>query len=179
MADFSFGIEDCKVAPWLTASTWGTALDVIAISQMQLTLVVASNELQGDDIIVAAGAKISKATVTIQFAFRDLDVAAVLAGGTHASSDTDEEWTFGDGSPMPTFAIAGKTDDFDGAGNRVIWLPKCKIVSDFSYDFQYENFATPQLTITAFSNGSPYYAGRILQYAANTPIAIPPTAIPT
>lgn len=175
---FPFGVQDCKVAPWLTASTWGTLLDVIAISQFNLTSVIQSNELEGDDEIVDSGSKIIKATLTMQFAFRDLDVAAVLGGGTHASSNNDDQLTVGDGSQMPFFGIAGKVDDSDGAGNRVIFLPKCKIVSDFSYEFQYNNYATPQLTVTAISNGSPYYTYRIFRYAATTAITtFPPTAI--
>lgn len=180
MADtqFKLGIQDCKVAAWTNATTWGTAVDVPATREMTVTGRMFSKELEGDDQIADVYSRLIAAQVQIQFGFKSLDVLSVLTGMTHESSSNDDAMSFIP-QTFPFFAVCGRVVDSDGVGNDIFFVPKCKIMSDWSLGMSYDNYVTPQMTLGAVSNGSPYYAFRVLQHAAATVIAIPPTAIPS
>lgn len=178
MADnsFKFGLRDCKIASWTNASAWGTAIDVDATRQMTVNAQTVSGLLEGDDVIKDAHAKIISAQITFQFGFKDLAAWAIMTGQTHESNGSNDAMTFAD-SNMPYFGIIGRIDDTDATGNDVIFVPKCKLMDGFELRMEYGQYMTPQLTLTAVYNDATYGFFRVLQYAANTAVAIPPTAI--
>ena len=178
MADnsFKFGLQDVKISSWTNATTWGTAQDVEAVSEMTINVQTVSGVLEGDDALADAHAKIISATVSIQFGFKALEAWAILTGATHESSSSNDAMTF-DTTNMPFFAIAGRIDDTDATGNDILFIPKMKLMEGFELGMRYGQYMTPSIQGMAIRNDSIYGVLRILQYAADTPVTIVPALI--
>lgn len=95
IAHFSkmFAVEDAKIAkltadPAAGTATYATAIDVPGIKSVVLGGDIKSVELRGDNQLLDKNSLLQNVTATINFAKMDLDILAILMGGTVADSGT-------------------------------------------------------------------------------------------
>lgn len=173
MAGFLFGVRDCKIASWTSTGTYGTAQDVVAISQVSVEIQTSNAQLEGDDSIVDVHAVQTVGQVTFRFGFRDREVYNILTGADISTSGTSYYTTF-DAETRPYFGLAALIYETNGTGSRIVFVPKLKVMEAFQIQSQYGQYATPELTAMAVADGT-YGIMRVYDYASLATIALPPT----
>ncbi len=172
---YKFGLNDCKVATWEGEETYGPAVDVESIQLMGVEFNTESGQLEGDDIITDAHAKIQSVTVRIRFGFKDLDVLEVLTGVTNTESAPNSESMIFGRDNMPYFAINGRVDSTEGGGDMHIFIPKCKLMEGFGLSMEKGRYITPEITAMAVYEGETYGMAKVITHATATNVTIPPT----
>lgn len=171
---YKFGLNDCKVAPWSAAESYGTAVDVESIQLMGVEFNTESGQLEGDDIITDAHAKIQSVTVRIRFGFKDLDVVEVLTGVTNTESAPDTESMIFGRDNMQYFALCGRVDSTEGGGDMHIFIPKCKLMEGFGLTMEKGRYITPEITAMAVYEGATYGMAKVIQHNTAADVVIPP-----
>lgn len=172
--DFKFGLYDVKIAPWNSAENYGTAVDVESVQMFGLTLNTVSGTLEGDDIETDTHARTISGNVTLRFAFKDLEVYEILTGVTNTESTYNESMIFGR-DKMPYFAVCGRVDGTNAAGDTQVFLPKVKLMEGLSISMEYGNYVTPEITAKCVYEGATYGIGKVINNATATSVTIPPT----
>lgn len=172
-----FGINDAKIASWSSTGTYGTVTDVMGIQMAQATVQVISAIANGDDAIVAAAARITGAQLQMRFVGLNLDMISILTGHTlqvEAVSSTENLQMVG-GERLPYFgAIIKSLSEEDG--DTWVFLPKCKIMSDFvAFQGEYGAFTTPELTVQCVPDTA-WGVANFITHATATDITVMPPA---
>jgi hypothetical protein len=170
---YLFGLEDVKVAPWNSAENWGTPQDLIGASMMQIETQTVNGQLEGDDKLLDVNAKVISAQVTMQYAFGDLAVLAVLTGqAVTDSTSVDRIRIIAD--DLPYFAACGKMTDTQTSGCTMLFVPKMKVMEAFRVGGQYGQYSTPELTAMAVEDSDNYGVWELYQYTTDQSVAFPP-----
>lgn len=176
MPSYAFGARDAQIAERISASSWGSLIDLNGISTVTFSEQTTSAVLTGDDEELAVHAKPLSVELQIQFAFTSLEPFEVITGRTMTSNSDYEEIILQPGINYPYFAFIGKAEFDDGTGQFELFFPMIKLMSGFSMSFQYGQWMTPQLTFKAVSNGSPWYVGSMKRWLDGTrALTIPPS----
>lgn len=171
----SFGIQDCKVAAYNDTNSYGTAYDVWAISQLQVTEQTVNAELNGDDSTVEVHSKSRVWQIQFQFGFKDRNIWPIITGAVLNTSYLTSATMLDFGvRNYPYFGLIAKVDETNGTGCSHIWIPKCKIMNGFPLNFQYGQFATPQVTIEAVADDT-FHGFQVYEYTTLKTLVIPPT----
>jgi hypothetical protein len=120
---YKFGLNDCKIATWSSAESYGTAVDVESIQLMGVEFNTESGQLEGDDIITDTHAKAQSVTVRLRFGFKDLDVVEILTGVTNTESAPNSESMVFGGDNMPYSPFAGRVGRDRGRRDMHIFIP--------------------------------------------------------
>lgn len=171
---FSFGLKDVKIAAWNSPENYGTAVDLVSANMYGIRFNTVSGQLEGDDEITDTHAKIISAQIRVRFAFRDLTAFATVTGTQVVESLPDTKSIKIDTTNMPYVAINGRIDHTQGTGSYEFFIPKCKLMEGFELGFQYGQYVTPELTMTAIREGDTYGLGKIIARATAVAVAIPP-----
>lgn len=172
MPDFIFGVDDCKAAAWTATGSYGTAVDLVAISQFEVTEQTTNAPLEGDDQVVATHAKSRVVQVRARFAFRDYSVYTTMTGASSAESGSGRVTTF-ESRNYPYIGLIAKIDEVNATGCRHIFVPKCKVMEGFSVSAQYGQFVTPEITLMGVADG-PYGMWQIYDYDEEMSLVMPP-----
>lgn len=148
-----FGLNDAKIATWLNADVapfYGTVKDVMGVQMAQATLQIISAVANGDDTIVAAASRLTGAQLQMRFVGMNPSVLEVLTGEAAVedalSSDIYNTQFLG-GERMPYFGAIIKALS-EESGDTWVFLPKCKIMSDFVlFQGEFGTFSTPEVTV--------------------------------
>lgn len=178
-----FGINDCKIATWTATDTYDTAVDVPAIQALNTVMRVVNAELTGDDTIVATASRVIGAQITLRFGSVNLDVLEVITGNSATSSvaSPNEVKTLRilAGTRLPYFGIVGKALAEEGSGDFLVFIPKCKVMSDITLvQLEYGQFAIPEMTVMAVDDES-YGPINLIERETAAAITIPPANVPT
>lgn len=148
----SFGLSDAKVQTWGAASYTGTLTDIMGIQMATATLQIISAIANGDDAIIAAAARVSGAQLQMRFVgMNPLAVGIITGVSVDASSigtgSSVSNLQFVGGSRLPYFGAIVKALS-EEVGDTWVFLPKCKIMSDFVlFQGEYGAFSTPEVTV--------------------------------
>lgn len=142
-----FGINDAKIATWNSTGSYGTLTDVFAIQMAATDLQIISAIANGDDTIVAAGARLTGVMLRMRFVGMNPSVLAILLG---IAPDTIS-------SVVNTQVVGGEKLPYIGAiikslseeqGDTWVFLPKCKVMSDFTpFAGEFGTFTTPEVSV--------------------------------
>jgi hypothetical protein len=111
----------------------------------RVTLQVISAIANGDDSVIAAGARNTGAQLQMRFVGLNLTQMAVMTGKTVTVSASVSQLSFGAGGKMPYFGAVVKILS-EETGDTWAYLPKCKIMSDFvPFQGEFGTFTTPEL----------------------------------
>lgn len=171
---YKFGLNDCKIATWTAVESYGAAVDVPSIQLMGVEYNTESGQLEGDDIITDAHAKVQSMTCRIRFGFKDLDVIAVLTGVTVTDSTTVSESFIMGRQNMPYFAMCGRVDSTEGGGDMHIFIPKCKLMEGFGLSLEKGRYITPEITALAVYEGATYGMSKVIEHGTAADVVIPP-----
>lgn len=142
-----FGINDAKVATWNATNSYGTLTDVMGIQMAQATIQIISAVANGDDKIVAAASRLTGAQLQMRFVGLNPSMISVITGVSIASSNSVSNVQFTGGERMPYFGAIIKALS-EEIGDTWVFLPKCKIMSDFVlFQGEYGTFSTPEVTV--------------------------------
>jgi hypothetical protein len=130
---------------------YGTLTDVMGIQMASVSMQVVSAIANGDDAIVAAAARLTGASLGMRFVGLNPSMIAILTGKTVDTESGTEvnNLQFVGGERMPYFGCIVKALS-EEIGDTWVFLPKCKIMSDFTlFQGEFGTFTTPELTVQA------------------------------
>jgi len=146
---FVYGVQDCKIAALMDDSgmspTYGSAIDVPGIQEIEVSYNIESKELKGDDVVLDKRTTINSIGIDVTHAKISLDALGALLGGTVSASGTtpNRTFTYRQGGGQPNyFKLSAKVVqvDEDGADMHFV-MYKCK-VTDFSMGATGEDYKT-------------------------------------
>jgi hypothetical protein len=172
-----FGLADAQIKTWSAAGTYsGTMTDVPSIQQLAVTQQLTQAQLVGDDQITATAAAAIGATAKFRFGGLNFDALGVILGITATTISSVIQFGMAGGHAMPYFGIQGKMQDAAGSGSFVMYLPKCKIMSEFTIaQGEYGAFVIPEVTVQLVPDAT-YGVYNLIQYPTNFTIATFPPA---
>jgi hypothetical protein len=172
-----FGLADAKVQTWASAGTYnGTMTDVESIQQLSMAQQSTEAQLTGDNQITATAANVIGATATFRFGGLNFDALGIILGITATTISSVIQFGMPGGKKMPYFGIQGKVEDAAGSGSLVVYLPKCKVMGEFTIaQAEYGNFMIPEVTVQLVPDAT-YGIWNLIQYPTNFTIAAFPPA---
>lgn len=173
METFSYGLRDIKIATWIAANSYGTAVDVGAAREFTLTINLQTDQLEGDDVIVDRFAKVISVSLNMAYGSVNQQVLSILTGGTLVSNATYEDLMFDQADNIPYFAIAGRVVGSHGAGDLHAFIPKCAPAGPISYKAGINSYLIPSLDLQGVYEGTANGFCRLRKFAAATALAIP------
>jgi len=176
-----FGLNDCQIQTWASAGTYsGTITDVQSIQQLSVTQNLTSAQLTGDDQITATAGYAIGAQAKMRFGGLNFDSLGIMLGITATTISSVIQFGMAGGHRMPYFGIQGKMLLADSSGSLVMYLPKAKIMGDFTItQGEYGAFVIPEVTVELVPDAT-YGIYNLIQYATNLTISVfPPANIAT
>lgn len=172
---FGFGLKQARMAPWVSAQTWGTIITLDAVRMYSPTLETVNGRLEGDDEIKALFARFISGTVQLEFAVKNINIFATMTGMTPADSSPTSESLVFDTTRMPYFGINGRIDHDSGAGAYEFFVPKCKLMGSLAFTAQYGQFMSQRVEAQFIRDSAVYGLAKLITRAtASDPITIPP-----
>jgi hypothetical protein len=169
---FSFGLNDAKIAAWNSAENYGTSTDLYAIEMANVTFEQVSGVANGDDARIDVYGRIIGGTVRLSFTMYSLDTLAIFTGRTNTASALVESLKFSN-LRSPYFAIAAMAEHSSGAGAAVIFVPKVKITGNIPVPVAFGQYWKMEVDAQFVYEGDTYGFGVIRQYANKPVLAIP------
>lgn len=171
-----FGVRDCKVAVWNSAGSYGSLVDVMSIQMVSVTMQQSSAQLTGDDQITATAARAIGGQAQMRFGGCNLEALAVMLGITIGTISSVDQLMIEGGEDMPYFGVIAKYNAAEGGGDTWAYLPKAKIVSDFTLiQGEYGAFAIPEVTVQLVPDAS-YGAINLITHPTALDISVMPPA---
>lgn len=175
-----FGLNDAKIATWNSAGSYGTLVDIMSIQMMNVTMQQVSAQLEGDDRITATAARAIGGTAQMRFGGLNLDSLAVMLGIAVGTISSVDQILIAGGDVMPYFGMIGKANAEEGGGDTWVFLPKGKIVSDFTlFQGEYGSFVIPEVTVQLVDDASYGIINLITHPTALDITVMPPVNIAT
>lgn len=172
-----FGIHDAKVAAWNATNSYGTLTDIMGIQMSQVTMQVISAIANGDDTIVAAGARITGVGLQMRFVGLNPSMVAILLGVSVTTISSYNQMQIRGGEKLPYVGIIVKALS-EEIGDTWVFLPKCKIMSDFVlFQGEFGAFTTPEVTLQCVPDTTWGLANFITHPTDVAITVIPPTNI--
>lgn len=167
------GLRDLKLAAWTAENSYGTAMDVYGAREMTVELVVESDQLEGDDVVIDRYTKIIAVNFSWAMGSVDLELLDVLIGGTLVSNGDYEDLRIGEDDSVPYVAMAGRVVGSDAAHDLHIFVPKAKISGNVQYQAQYGAYMIPQAEFQGVNEGTINGLARFRKFTALTTLTIP------
>lgn len=170
-----FGVNDAKIATWNATDDYGTLVDIMGIQMAQATMQIISAIANGDDQIVAAAARLTGAQLQLRFVGMNPTSMAVITGVSTDTISSVINQQFTGGERMPYFGAIIKALS-EEIGDTWVFLPKCKIMSDFVF-FQGEfgAFSTPEVTVQCVADET-WGLANFITHPTDVPITVIPPA---
>lgn len=172
MARYHFDVEECKIAAWTSTGVYGTAYAVEAISQFSVGMQTTNAQLEGNARVVDVHARQTVGQVTARFAFSDREVYEVMTGATTETVSGTPYTSFSDQN-RPYFGICAKSDLTNGDGCTHFFVPKAKVMEEFTISMAYGEYITPEITMMAVKDGE-YGIMQTYEYDSQVDISLPP-----
>lgn len=137
-----------------------------------------SDQAQGDSRITATASQAISADLTIDMAGLSFQALEVLTGVTATSSNvgssTEHDFMTWSNFRFPYWGLLAQAWSAEDNGDTLVWLPRVKIMSGFSWRLEFGKIVTPQYKATAILDDN---FGAIMQLIFRktiTALTIPP-----
>lgn len=172
-----FGLNRAYVQTWASAGVYsGTFTRVESIQQLGVTQQLTQAQLTGDDQITATAGYAIGATATMRFGGLNFDSLGVILGITATTISSVIQFGVAGGHRMPYFGIIGKMLLADTTGTLGMYLPKAKIMGDFTImQGEYGSFVIPEVTVQLVSDAT-YGIFNPIQYPTDFTFTVMPPA---
>lgn len=142
-----FGLNDAKIATWTSTGVYGTLVDIMGVQMAQVTAQVISAIANGDDKIVAAATRLTGMSLQLRWVGINPTSLSILTGIAPDTISSVINMQFVGGERMPYFGAIIKALS-EEIGDTWVFLPKCKIMSDFViFQGEFGAFSTPEVTV--------------------------------
>ena len=165
-----FGLRDVKIrrlisdSPNVSAPTWGPAIDVPGAASLEIRPIIETQELRGDDALIAQHSQVLGADIRLTFVRTDLQVwAAVLGSSVETPDDDTASVTFGAGDELPYFRLDGLIEGTaDGLESVRYTIFKMRVTESELVNTDQQEFATLRIEGRAvvLEATSPEYNGK-------------------
>lgn len=170
-----FGVNDAKVATWNATDDYGSPVDIMGIQMAQATLQIISAIANGDDTIVAAAARLTGAQLQMRFVGMNPTSIGVITGASLDTISSVNNMQFVGGERMPYFGTVVKALS-EEIGDTWVFLPKCKIMSDFvMFQGEFGTFTTPEVTVQCVPDET-WGLANFITHPTDVPITVIPPA---
>ncbi len=172
----TFSVQLAAVAVNNLNGTLGTPVRIPSVKAVMTDIKTITDQAQGDSKITAIAAQLISADLTIDTAGITFAAYQIMTGVTPTSSTvpTRSYLTYTN-DRMPYFAMVLEAFGAEDAGDDVIFMPKCKITTGFSWKFEFGKIITPSIKAIAIPD---LVLGDLIQVAKRPVIAaitMPPT----
>lgn len=167
------GIRAMRVAAWSAENTYGTSYLIRGARSMGVDLVVESDELRGDDIVLDQFTKIIAADVTWEIATVDLELMDILVGGTLVSNASYEDLKITENDDVPYVAMAGRIVGSGATRDLHLFIPKAKLSGNLAVRAQLDTYLLPGAQFRGVSEGAINGIGRFRNFSVPTALEIP------
>lgn len=142
------GLDDCKISPLTVDNadtlTYGTAIDVPGITQLELSPTFMEKQLKGDESVLDTYSKLEQIDWSIEHGKISLDALALWIGGAVVAGgvtpNQTQTFTLKNTDLPGYFKLEAKTDYADvGDAHFILFKAKC---TSFSFTIQGEEYAT-------------------------------------
>lgn len=170
-----FGVNDGKVALWNATDDYGTLTDIMGIQMAQVSLQVISAIANGDDRIVAAASRLTGVSLQMRFVGLNPSMISVITGVDQDTLSSVKNMQFVGGERLPYFGAIFKSLS-EETGDTWIFVPKCKIMSDFViFQGEFGTFTTPEITVQAVPDET-WGLANLINHPTDVPITVIPPA---
>lgn len=170
-----FGVADARVARWLATNSYGTLTDVMGIQMAQVSMQVVSAIANGDNRIVAAATRLIGAQLQMRFVGLNPTMLSVITGIAVSVISSINNLQFQGGERLPYFGAIIKTES-EEEGDTWVFMPKCKIMSDFVlFQGEFGAFTTPEVTVQAVPDET-WGLANFITHPTDVPITVIPPA---
>lgn len=142
----TFGLNDGKIAPWTATGVYGALTDIMSIQLANVTIETVSAILTGDDRQTAAHALVIGGTLQLRWGGLNPSMLAVLLGAPVTTITEVNQLQLTGGHKFPYVGVIVKALAAED-GDTWLFLPKCKLMSGFSMQFEYGAFSIPEATV--------------------------------
>lgn len=173
LQSYNRGIRDLKMARWLGVASYDTTYDLLGARAANLSWVVETDELRGDDVVLDRYTKMISVTVSIELASVDLIVADMMTGGTLVSNAAYYDLFIADTDEVPYVAIAGRIAGSGGIGDLQFFVPKAKLATNLELAAQVDTYMLPQAEFQGVNEGAANGMLRLRHFYTTTVLEIP------
>lgn len=171
---YNRGVRDMKLALWGPADgAYSPAVDVLGARMANLSWVVESDELRGDDVVLDRYTKLVSASLTIAQAAVDLAIFNMILGGTLTNHAQYYDLMVGDTGEVPFLGIAGRVVGSGGKGDLHFFLPKAKLSGNLQLNAQVDTYLIPQADFQGVHESATTGMLRLRHYNVPTALTIP------
>lgn len=152
-----YGLRDIKVATLDSAGVKGTLVDLPNAQTLEFTETTETQELRGDDVVVAARVTVNNVEWTLEAGGISFEAMVVIAGGSIASTGVTpavvKTWTRLGTDAYPDFFIEGQALSESGGDHHTrIYRAKASQISGTHADQEFwvtscEGIGIPTLTV--------------------------------
>jgi hypothetical protein len=167
------GVLDAKIAVWTSENNWDTAYDIKGIRNASLSMVMDTDELGGDDVILDRFAVIESATLSWEQAAVDLEALDILSGGTLVSDASYEDLVIGKEGENPVYVGMALRVESSTPHTLHVLLPKCKFSGNLNFQAQYKQYLLPGAEFQAVYEGETNGILRMRKFISATALTIP------
>jgi hypothetical protein len=157
--EIGFGVRDCKIYSLTTEpATYATGVDVPRIRQVTFNVVRDSEQLEGDDVVVAVQTFAKKLEGNIEAGGINLAVLGILEGGTVGTEsgttpNLTQDYQVKGTDVEKYFGIIAQSIANEG-GDIWVRVYKCKATSGPEINFENGAFLLTTCDLEAVFNGS-------------------------
>lgn len=173
----TFSLQRCDIAANNTLGSFGAASTVPSAKVLALDFKTVSDQSQGDSAITATAAQAIGMDGTLDVAAITFQNLAVITGNTISStgagSTLQRQMSFGN-LRFQYFGLLAQAWGAENAGDTLIWIPKCKVMSGWTFRLEFGKIVTPQFKFTAIQDDFYGYIWKPNERATIGVLAIPP-----
>lgn len=165
------GVRKMVFAAWSGVDTYGTDHEILGARNATIDLVVETDELRGDDVVLDRHSNIVAINVNLEIATVDLTWIDMVLGGTLVNNADYYNLDFDENSDPPYVGIAVRVAGSGGTGDLHIFVKKARISSNLTLQAQLDTYMTPSATFQGVSDGTSMY--QLRNFTAPTALEIP------
>lgn len=173
----TFGLQRVDIAANNTGGSFGTSSTVPSAKTIAFDFKTVSDMAQGDMMITATGAQAISMDGTLDVAGITFANLAVLTGNTISStgagSTLQRQMSFNN-FRFQYFGLLAQAWAVENTGDTLIWVPKCKVMSGWTWRLEFGKIVTPQFKFTAIQDDFYGYIWKLNERATIGVLAIPP-----
>lgn len=165
------GIRKMLIAPWTSTGVYGTEHEIRGARNMSLSLVVETDELRGDDVVLDQYSKIIAVDVNIEVATIDLQLFDAIMGGTLVFNGDYYNWDFGGNDDPAYVGIAGRVVGSTPDADLHIFIKKARLSGNLALAAQVDTYMLPSATFRGVDDEGSMY--NLRNFTAATALEIP------
>lgn len=165
------GVRKMVFATWNGVDSYGTDHEILGARNASIDLVVETDELRGDDVVLDRHSNIVAISVNLEMATVDLTWIDMVLGGTLVNNADYYNLDFDENNDPPYVGIAVRVAGSGGTGDLHIFVKKARISSNLTLQAQLDTYMTPSATFQGVSDGTSMY--QLRNFTAPTALEIP------